>query len=294
MSNALACSPLHIEVLLLSNVKQSLASLSVTFPWTESFQDNPSKPNHKLWCGLGVTISFAINQAWHSLSAYRTSSKGSLSILLKNYHFEPYRYVPHLHSWNAFKYVMSNNFFWFPTSWVIFIVSHIMAVQVLRYSHILCYSCHIRWHIFWGIFTFQEKVCSLVMLGSSTSISSSVLNKFRATRSRFNCVLAIHSVVPAECISAMSWPYGQTPYERYIIRGNIILLYFNIPFLRFLINKFANSHVLVQYWSRRTSQPSCAVRIQGSSHTLTSYLECIFCLIPNRCSFRAAEILVHT
>ena len=36
------------------------------------------------------------------------------------------------------------------------------------------------------------------------------------------------------------------------------------------------------------------VGIQGSSHTLTSYPECIFCLIPNNNIFRAAEILFHT
>ena len=38
-------------------------------------------------CGAGMSISFALNQAWHSLSAYRTSSKGFLSILLKSLSF---------------------------------------------------------------------------------------------------------------------------------------------------------------------------------------------------------------
>ena len=61
---------------------------------SEAVQDPSSKqilPKLKTWftslllsrtCG-GI-ISFALNQAWHSLSAYRTSSKGSLSIPLKS------------------------------------------------------------------------------------------------------------------------------------------------------------------------------------------------------------------
>ena len=36
------------------------------------------------------------------------------------------------------------------------------------------------------------------------------------------------------------------------------------------------------------------VGIQGSSQALTSYPECIFCLIPKSNSYLAAEILVHT
>ena len=40
-----------------------------------------------LWssCGVYGAISFALNQAWHSLSAYLTSSRGSLSIPLKKF-----------------------------------------------------------------------------------------------------------------------------------------------------------------------------------------------------------------
>ena len=36
------------------------------------------------------------------------------------------------------------------------------------------------------------------------------------------------------------------------------------------------------------------VGIQRSSQALTSYPECIFCLIPKSNSYLAAEILVHT
>ncbi|KAF2545342.1 hypothetical protein F2Q70_00021800 [Brassica cretica] len=41
--------------------------------------------------------------------------------------------------------------------------------------------------------------------------------------SRFNCVLAIPRVVPAESITAMSRAYGHTTYEWYVIGMDIIL-----------------------------------------------------------------------
>ena len=65
------------------------------------------------------------------------------------------------------------------------------------------------------------------------------------------------------------------------------------PFIRFPINKVADSHVRVKNWGWKASRPSGVVEIQGFSHTLTSYPECIFCPISNSSSFRAAEILFH-
>ena len=58
--------------------------------WAEDVQDPYSKqmlPMLMAWgscllfsCTIGGTISFALNHVWHSLSVYRTSSKGSLYI----------------------------------------------------------------------------------------------------------------------------------------------------------------------------------------------------------------------
>ena len=67
---------------------------------SEAVQDPSSKqilPKHKTWFSslllatTGGTISFALNQAWHSLSAYRTNSKGSLSIPLKSLSFRAFQ-----------------------------------------------------------------------------------------------------------------------------------------------------------------------------------------------------------
>ena len=88
MTNVEACFPLPIAVLPLPNVKQSTTTkLNRGSPWTI----HHTNIFQAYWgsslicsCGMSGTISFALYRAWHSLSAYRNNSKGSMSIPLNS------------------------------------------------------------------------------------------------------------------------------------------------------------------------------------------------------------------